>query len=160
MSEKSKSANIRIRIATMNDLQDIYNLEKECFAIPWSLQSIENDLSENSNVATYLVATDNDKVLGYIGMWQVLDEAQVTNLAVSESFRGRGIGRLLVNELSDIAKKRGARQLTLEVRSSNAPARSVYNETGFVEIAKRKSYYKDNGEDAIIMLKNISTDPT
>lgn len=152
-------AGCSIRAASLPDLPDIRSLEQECFAIPWSLQSLETDLTENRNVATYLVALEAGRVTGYIGMWMVLDEAQVTNLAVTSAFRRKGTGQRLIQALADIARERGAVQLTLEVRASNAPARRVYERCGFFEIASRKAYYEDNGEDAIIMLKKFSTDP-
>ncbi len=152
----AQAAECSIRMATPQDLQDVYQLEQECFAIPWSMQSLETDLTQNRQVATYLVAEKNDRIVGYVGMWQVLDEAQITNLAVSGEYRKRGIGRCLIRELCRIAKNKGIVKLTLEVRPSNIPARSVYTGEGFVEISKRKAYYQDNGEDAIIMLKNIS----
>jgi ribosomal-protein-alanine N-acetyltransferase len=154
MSEEKD--NIIIRLATLLDLQDIHRLEQECFAIPWSLQSLKTDLTENNKVATYLVAGDHGRIAGYIGMWQVLDEAQITNLAVALDYRGRGIGSSLVRGLCLLAKEKGIARLTLEVRPSNTPARRVYESAGFAEISKRKAYYEDNGEDAIIMLKNIS----
>lgn len=155
MSTDYSKEKIEIRLATLQDLQDIHRLELECFAIPWSLQSLKTDLKENCQVASYLVACDHGTIAGYIGMWQVLDEAQITNLAVARDYRGKGIGRSLVRELCLLAGTKGIVKLTLEVRPSNIPARRVYGETGFVEISKRKAYYKDNGEDAIIMLKNI-----
>jgi len=155
MSEIENTSPCKIRIAKLDDLQDIYELEQECFKIPWSLNSIETDLTSNNNVATYLVAVLNEKIVGYIGMWQILDEAQVTNLCVSKEFRGRKIASLLIESLIVFAREHEAIQLTLEVRQSNSPARTVYERAGFVEICKRNNYYKDNGEDAIIMLKNI-----
>lgn len=145
-----------VRIATIKDLPEIFRLEQECFAVPWSLKSLETDLTRNSDVATYLVAEQDGRIAGYIGMWAALDTAQVTNLAVSAEYRNRGIGCRLILELCRIAGERNISSLTLEVRPSNVAARKVYIRAGFEEISIRKGYYPNNGEDAIIMLKNIS----
>ncbi len=149
--------NLQIRLAISEDLDAIFKIENECFAIPWSLESIENDLNQNPS-ATLMVAVLNEEVIGYIGMWTVLDEAQITNLAVSKASRGKGIGKMLLSRLCQNAKELGTVILTLEVRPSNISAITVYKGAGFNEISRRKSYYKNNGEDAIIMLKNIGQD--
>lgn len=154
---REEKEDIIIRPATQQDLQDIHRLEQECFAIPWSMESLRTDLTENREVASYLVASDQGKIVGYIGMWRVLDEAQITNLAVARDCRERGIGSSLIRGLCRLAEEIGIRHLTLEVRPSNTPARRVYENAGFVPVSKRKEYYQDNGEDAIIMLKNFST---
>ncbi len=155
MKKTVAASGCSIRLASPDDLNSIYALEQECFTIPWSMQSLETDLTRNNEVATYLVAVEGGRVTGYIGMWMVLDEAQVTNLAVAEDARRKGTGQRLIQRLADIAKERGAVSLLLEVRESNIPARTVYERCGFVQIAVRKAYYENNGEDAIIMLKKF-----
>ena len=93
------------------------------------------------------------KVVGYVGMWVILDEGHITNLAVDPAYRRKGIGRALLEHLITEGKKRGVRFLTLEVRSSNLVAQQLYRKLGFYEAGVRPGYYQDNQEDAIIMWK-------
>ncbi|NJK80209.1 MAG: ribosomal protein S18-alanine N-acetyltransferase [Chloroflexaceae bacterium] len=90
-------------------------------------------------------------LVGYAGVWVTLDEAHVTTIAVDPQHRGRGVGELLLNNLIDLSLEMGATALTLEVRESNASAQQLYLKYGFTPSGRRKRYYTDNGEDAIIM---------
>lgn len=144
----------KIRVATPQDIHAIYLLEKECFTIPWSFESLENDILNNDK-ATYLIAECGGKIAGYIGMWQIFDDAEITNIAVSKDFRRQGIGDSLVREICAVAKKKGASKMMLEVRETNRAAINVYAKNEFKGISIRKKYYEDTGENAIIMLKNL-----
>lgn len=142
---------MKIEKMTSAHIKQIASLEKMCFVHPWSEKSIEEELF-NEN-ALFLVCTDGERVLGYIGMSFVLDEGYIYNVAVDENFRNRGIATSLINELVVFAKKNSFSFLTLEVRESNAKAISLYSDFGFVKEGERKGYYSEPKENAIIMTK-------
>ena len=119
--------------------------------MPWSRESFEQELTRNV-AARYLVAELEGQVVGYAGAWIILDESHVTNIAVEESFRGRGIGKQLTTGLMQYLSNLGAAYSTLEVRVSNERAQNLYKSLGFVSIGKRKKYYEDNNEDAFLMV--------
>ena len=125
-------------------------LEKANFSEPWSENSVRGELS--NELALWLVAVENDTVLGYVGSQTVLEEADMMNIAVEESCRRRGIARALVEEL---VRQLPAHCLTLEVRASNAPAIGLYESMGFTQIGVRKNYYRKPREDALILRKEI-----
>jgi ribosomal-protein-alanine N-acetyltransferase len=143
-----------IRRATIEDCQAIVGLEQECFSVPWSEKSISNDLENNSN-AYYYVAIANNTVIGYIGMWLAVDDAQITNVAVSAKHRRKGVANALIRSLCDDARLMGAVMISLEVSDVNLPAISLYENEGFEKVGLRKNYYEKIGQDAIIMLKKI-----
>ena len=129
----------------------IAQLEKICFSDPWSERSIASEL--DNKLAFWLVATEGDTVAGYIGSQTVMDETDMMNVAVHPGFRRRGIAGALVNGLVDDLKTKGSHCLTLEVRASNAPAIALYEKLGFSEIGRRKKYYRNPREDALILRK-------
>ena len=134
---------------TAAHLDGVCAIENECFAHPWSRGSLENALSDPN--AVFCVAIENGGVIGYIGMLFVLDEGYICNVAVSESFRKRGVGSALIQTLVTHCKKNDFAFLTLEVRESNAAARSLYEDFGFVKVGERKNYYTDPTENAVLM---------
>ena len=134
---------------TAAHLDGVCAIENECFAHPWSRGSLENALSDPN--AVFCVAIENGGVIGYIGMLFVLDEGYICNVAVSESFRKRGAGSALIQTLVTHCKKNDFAFLTLEVRESNAAARSLYEDFGFVNVGERKNYYTDPTENAVLM---------
>ena len=136
----------------LSDIEDILVVEKLSFSIPWSRDSFEKEIVDN-NLAIYLVAKVNEKAVGYIGMWKVLNEGHITNVAVHPEFRHQGIGDQLVSELLSLCEKENIDFVTLEVRKSNQNAIKLYEKHGFVAEGIRKAYYQDNKEDAIIMWK-------
>jgi ribosomal-protein-alanine N-acetyltransferase len=98
-------------------------------------------------------------IIGFSGIWMMTDEAHITNIAVSEAYRGRGIGELLLIATIDLARELKASSMTLEVRISNTVAQNLYSKYGFQQMGTRKAYYLDNREDAIIMsTENINSD--
>jgi [ribosomal protein S18]-alanine N-acetyltransferase len=144
---------IEIRPARPDDLAALVRLERQCFAAPWSEESLRFDLMDHPE-ARYLVACNPEgSVVGYAAYWRTLDEAMITNVAVAPDWRGRGVGRRLLDALVRQAVDEKLSGLTLEVRPSNQPARRLYEAAGFTAIGLRKGYYADNGEDAIIMQK-------
>ena len=140
-----------IRRMRTEDLDQVTALEKATFAIPWSRESFRQELERNV-AARYLVAETEGKVIGYAGAWIILDESHITNIAVAEAYRGRGIGRRLTEALLQLLSNLGASYATLEVRVSNVRAQRLYRSLGFVSVGKRKRYYEDNQEDAFLMV--------
>ena len=131
----------------------VYELSKECFAIPWTLDSISNEL--NNPLAKYVIAQDlsTGEVIGFVGVWIIAGEGDITNIAVSSKYRKKGIASNLLIKLFDVCKTFNCEDITLEVRASNTPAQNLYKKFNFKEEGIRKGYYSDNGEDAIIMWK-------
>lgn len=134
---------------TLEDIGAVAELERLSFTTPWPPDAFYNELTRNQN-ARYVVALHENKVVAYCGMWIVLDEAQITNIAVHPAYRGKKVGVRLMQKMMSLAMLFGAKSMTLEVRPSNTVARSMYTKLGFKEHGIRKRYYSDN-EDAIIM---------
>ncbi len=142
---------MKIEQMTSEHLEQVYEIEKECFSHPWSLQSLESEL--NNDTSYFLVATENDEVIGYIGISVVIDEGYIFNVAVKENHRKKGVATALVNELVTYGKKNNFYFITLEVRESNEKAKSLYSKFGFVKVGERKDYYSEPKENAILMTK-------
>jgi len=136
-----------------SDLNGVLKVEEESFSIPWSKKSFIDELKNDK--ALYLVAKINDKVVGYIGTWIILDEAHITNIAVSSEFRNQKIGDKLVSKLIEMCREKNIVSMTLEVRNSNLVAQKLYKNHGFKLAGIRKEYYSDNKEDALIMWKEV-----
>ena len=148
-----------IRVIREEDVRQIHEIEKLCFAMPWSEESILHDVRENV-VARWLVLDDGEgNELAYAGMWFVLDEAQVCNVAVHPEHRRKGYGRMIFTALCDMAKANSMQLMTLEVRRSNLPAQALYHACGFLDVGYRKRYYEDNKEDALIMFREFIYEP-
>lgn len=145
---------IEIVSARQEHIEDIVVIENLSFKIPWSRQSITEEIIQNK-AAIYMCAEVSGRAVGYAGMWQVCDEGHITNIAVHPEFRSSGVGSLLMEALLEIAKENGITALTLEVRRSNHNALTLYRKYGFEEGGMRKAYYADNNEDAIIMWKHL-----
>lgn len=144
-------AHMKIQPMQAEHVQGIHRIEEKCFAMPWSERSILHDLTENP-VARWLVMTDEqERVIAYAGMWLVMDEGHVCNIAVDPDCRGKGFGKKITESLVALAKEEGMRLMTLEVRRSNAVAQALYHQIGFKDVGYRKRYYEDNKEDALIM---------
>jgi ribosomal-protein-alanine N-acetyltransferase len=135
---------------TIEDIPDIMVIEHESFTLPWSEGAFRNEMTLN-HFARYLVMEVEGKPVGYCGMWTIVDEAHITNIAIRTAWRGQHLGVLLLREMMDWAVELGMIGMTLEVRVSNYVAQSLYNKMGFVPSGKRKDYYSDNHEDALIM---------
>ena len=129
----------------------IAELEKICFSDPWSETSIASEL--NNKLSLWMVAIDNERVVGYVGSQTILGETDMMNIAVHPDYRKQGIGTALIVELIGELELRGSHSLMLEVRASNTPAISVYEKLGFIEVGRRKNYYRNPKEDALIMRK-------
>jgi ribosomal-protein-alanine N-acetyltransferase len=139
------------------DLDAVLKIERASFETPWSRRAFLHELERN-RVAEAWVAREPaetpgtaDTVVGYLCLWVVADEVHVTNLAVHPARRGRGIGRLLLATLLVRHRALGARRALLEVRPGNVEARRLYGTLGFREVGRRRGYYVDTGEDALLL---------
>lgn len=145
---------LNFREMVPDDAEAVEQVEKACFAVPWSRESFWREAANENTL--YLLALDEEvpegeRVIGYVGCWISFEEAQITNVAVTPDYRGRHVGTGMMAELIRRVKEKGVTALTLEVRPSNEPALALYKNYGFKEAGRRPHYYSDNGEDAIIM---------
>lgn len=143
---------ITIEKMSREHLSEVASIEEMSFSLPWSLESLELMLTEQ---ASALVALEDGRVLGYVGMMCVLDEGQIINVAVHPDARRRGVGRSLMDAAQTYAKERGIVFLSLEVRESNIAARSLYSSLGWEEQGIRKGFYSHPVENACVMTKSI-----
>ena len=142
---------MRIAHMTAEHVPQVAALEKVCFSDPWSENSVASEL-ENP-LSCWLVALDGGTVAGYAGSQTVLDETDMMNVAVHPDFRRKGVARGLILALIGELKQRGSHCLTLEVRASNAPARTLYESLGFAHVGTRRNYYQNPKENALILRK-------
>ena len=131
----------------------IAQLEKLCFSDPWSENSIGAEL--NSRLSDWLVVTEGEQVVAYVGAQTVIDSSDMMNIAVHPDFRRRGIAEMLVAALEEQLRQRGSKILLLEVRDSNVPAIALYEKLGFTQVGLRKNYYRNPKEDARILRKEL-----
>lgn len=130
-------------------IPSIASIERECFSAPWNEKMIEEELS--NPCAHYIVYECDGEVCGYVGLHSILDEGYITNIAVSEKHRRKGIASALLEKLISDTEKLSF--ITLEVRVSNVPAISLYERFGFENVGTRKNYYTNPSEDALLMTK-------
>jgi ribosomal-protein-alanine N-acetyltransferase len=153
---------------TLDDIDQVMEIEQLSFSAPWSARAYRFELTENENSVMLVVRqapaggglrrwlrshnpVRRQSLLGYAGMWLLVDDGHVATIAVHPDWRGRGLGEMLILSLFERARERGARQATLEVRVSNLGAQELYRHVGFETVSRRRHYYADNNEDAYIM---------
>lgn len=141
-----------------DDVPAVHEIERLSFRTPWPAYAFEQELRGN-RLARYVVARAGDRVVGFAGVWLMVDEAHVTTFGVHPDWRRQGIGRQLLLNLAELSAAIGARRMTLEVRVSNAAAQALYGAFGFEIVGRRHRYYTDDGEDALIMTTPELTDP-
>jgi ribosomal-protein-alanine N-acetyltransferase len=139
-----------IRRMTLDDIPQVIEIERASFPIPWSENSFRNELTQNEH-AYFFVAEEAQQVIGLLGYWFIIDECHISTVAVRPEWRRRGVGQSLLSYALTQGVKQGALMATLEVRLSNAAAIDLYQKFGFKIVGQRKHYYRDNGEDALIM---------
>ncbi|MGR9047636.1 ribosomal protein S18-alanine N-acetyltransferase [Halobacillus faecis] len=139
-----------IRRMTKDDVGAVMEVEKASFAVPWSGETFKKEMEDNP-YAHYYVVENEDEIIGYCGLWLIIDEAHVTNIAIHPDHRGNKYGEHLFRHTCNEAIEHGAIQLSLEVRVSNTAAQHMYRKFGMVPGGIRKRYYSDNGEDALVM---------
>jgi ribosomal-protein-alanine N-acetyltransferase len=140
---------LEIRELSADWIDAATQLERVCFSQPWSRDALQAQL-ENPN-AVFRVAVQDGELMGYIGMHRVLDEGYIANVAVDPKFRRRGVARELLGTLIAFARRERLAFLTLEVRAGNRPAAAFYQNMGFGEAGRRRGYYENPREDAVLM---------
>ncbi|MEC0175317.1 ribosomal protein S18-alanine N-acetyltransferase [Paenibacillus favisporus] len=154
---KQDAEGLTFRPMTLEDIPAVMVIEHDAFTLPWTEEAFRNELTHN-HFARYMMMEWNGEPVGYAGMWTVIDEAHVTNIAVLSPYRGRKWGERLLLELMKTASQLGMKRMTLEVRVSNRVAQNLYMKMGFEPAGLRKGYYSDNQEDAMIMWAELFPD--
>lgn len=144
---------VKICDAQMQHICDLEKIEHECFSVPWTEEQLIAELPDKRHI--FIVAVENDEVLGYVGLMHILDEGYISNVAVASKARRRGIADMLIDELERRASELKLAFMTLEVRESNEPAISLYTKHGFERVGLRKNYYTLPRENALLMTKWI-----
>lgn len=142
-----------IRRMQEEDLEQVAAIERETFSLPWSLKSFRDACEREDNI--YLVARNEGEVLGYVGMWAVMGEGEITNVAVKETARRQGVAARLMEELICVGRELGTDIFFLEVRESNEAARKLYEKQGFSQIGIRKNFYERPQENAVVMSRTF-----
>jgi [ribosomal protein S18]-alanine N-acetyltransferase len=153
------TAPVAIDDMTLDDIDAVQAVERSSFPVPWPANAFRHELTQNRN-ARYIVAREREGVIGYAGLWLMVDEAHITTFAVLPEHRRRRIGERMLQRLFEIAEVMGAEWLTLEVRVSNLAAQRLYEKYGFRRAGVRRRYYSDNNEDALIMWTDRIKDHT
>lgn len=142
---------IKIRPMEVKDLEQVKAIENKTFSLPWSKQSFCEMIAKKDTI--YLVAAEGEKIVGYCGLWNILGQAEITNVAVLKEYRNKKIGQNMLNELLLKGIKQGIEAFTLEVRESNLNAIHLYESLGFEGVGIRKDFYQKPTENAVIMWK-------
>jgi ribosomal-protein-alanine N-acetyltransferase len=141
---------LTIRRMALEDVEQVVAIDDASFSMPWPVRSFHFELTGNPASRSWVAELDG-KVVGMLVAWMIVDEIHIATLATHNDFRRQGIAEKLLLHTLKAAKEEGAVTSFLEVRDSNVFARGMYNKFGFVEVGRRRHYYKDNGEDAILM---------
>lgn len=139
------------------DLPALLRIERGAFPVPWSERAFRMVMRRDPG--SVLVAERSGRVAGYAALWVSADEAELADLAVAPEHRRRGVGRTLLRACLREVAARGAREIFLQVRESNGPARSLYREAGFREVGRRTGYYRAPAEDALVLMREVSGAP-
>jgi ribosomal-protein-alanine N-acetyltransferase len=131
------------------DLRDVHTIEDSIFSQPWKIEDFRQSLYNPNNL--YLVVEEQDVILGYCGLWGVVGEGQITNVAVAKQYRGRHVAEVMLTKLIELGRKQGLEAFTLEVRESNRAAITLYHKLGFKDAGVRKNFYEAPVENALIM---------
>ncbi|MCP8617823.1 ribosomal protein S18-alanine N-acetyltransferase [Salirhabdus salicampi] len=141
---------VNIRHMRWEDIAEVIEIERLSFSSPWTKQAFEKEIANNM-YASYYVMEFRGKIVGYCGLWIVIDNAQITNIAILPNYRGKGLGEKLFQYVLVQARNQGVELLSLEVRVSNVRAQKMYRKFGLQPAGIRKNYYQDNNEDALVM---------
>ena len=140
-----------IRAAEQMDIDAIVRVENACFSTPWSIDAIKHEICENK-LADFMIACDEENnIIGYIGIWTLLNECQINKIAVIPEKRKNGIGKTILNHVLEFTRDIGVKNWYLDVRESNTAAQALYRSAGFSSVGTRKNYYINPVEDAVLM---------
>jgi len=153
------TARVVIERMSLADVSAVHEIERLSFTTPWPAYAFEQELKGN-RLAHYLVARAGHRLVGFAGVWMMVDEAHITTFGVHPHWRRQSIGRRLLLKVWELAIDIGARRMTLEVRESNAGAQAMYRAFGFEVAGRRRAYYTDDGEDALVMTTPELADPS
>lgn len=145
----------RVREMSARDIPRILEIERESFLTPWTEEMFRSQL-RFENYAINLALLEGETIVGYAAAWIVCDEIHLLSIAVEPARRRKGLGSEIFEAVCSVGRSRGGERVILEVREGNAPARSFYRMLGFSEIGKRRGYYSDTGENAIVMERRIA----
>lgn len=146
--DKTIKSEVEFREVTAENIDEVYVLEETSFKMPWTKKSLLEGAIRPDTI--YLAAFYKNRPIAYIGAWLIAGDAEITNVATLEEFRGKGVASVLMAEVLKRSKEKGMERVTLEVRPSNLPAIALYKKFGMEENGRRKNYYSDNNEDALI----------
>ncbi|HLR69935.1 MAG TPA: ribosomal protein S18-alanine N-acetyltransferase [Pseudogracilibacillus sp.] len=144
-----------IREMLEEDIEEVMEVDIASFSTPWTREIYEQEVIHNKHAHYFVILVNNQLIVGYVGLWIVEEEAQITNIAILPTYRGNKIGEKLFGFSVQYAIQQGALRLSLEVRVSNIVAQKLYRKFGLVPGGIRKNYYPDNGEDALVMWVNL-----
>jgi len=153
------TARVVVDAMRVDDVAAVHDIERLSFRTPWPAYAFHQELKGN-RLAHYLVARAGEAIVGFAGIWMMVDEAHITNFAVHPDWRRQAIGRQLLLSLAELSIAIGARRMTLEVRPSNEVAQALYRGFGFDIAGRRPRYYTDDGEDALVMTTPALAEPT
>ena len=146
-----------IRPMQLEDLPQVIALDQLCFTLPWPPSSYRFELLENQAARCWVAATNEDQIVGVLVMWFIVDEAHIATIAAHPNVRRQGIGRALLLTGLHQAVEQNMLTATLEVRAQNEAAIRLYEQFGFEVVGRRKRYYHDNGEDALLMTASLTS---
>lgn len=143
-----------LRLMKETDLPIVLELEEQLFTSTWKMDDFLYEMNENP-FSQMFVWEEDSEIIGYMGIWIIFEQAQLTNLAVNKKYQGKGYGRKLLEMGISLCQEAGCEIMTLEVRQSNVVAKSLYQSCGFEKVSVKKDYYQDNHEDADVMMKGL-----
>ena len=142
---------VRIRRMEPSDIPAVVKIDQTSFSLPWPENSYRYEVQDNKAARCFVAEEGEREIVAMIVSWMIVDELHIATFATGPDHRRKGIGSRLLGEALEDARKAGARRAFLEVRESNLAAQEMYGKFGFIVTGRRPKYYRDNGEDAILM---------
>jgi [ribosomal protein S18]-alanine N-acetyltransferase len=150
-----EAGDVRIREMVAADLDTVLAIERTSFTMPWTMDTFRG-LLRRSDADLFVAERVGGPVVAYAVVWMVMDQAELGDIAVAPDWRRRGLARRLMDTVLDHARRRGVREIFLEVRPSNHEARRLYERYGFVEVGRRRNYYSQPREDALVLRRRVA----